>query len=205
MDTFSDSFDYILQLTKTLSSQSWNNRQETLKIERLLKRLAKQTYIPYEQFIIEPSEETKETYNQLSKQSEEEYLIKENYKLIYLIEQQEYLDAKLWTLISQINELIVSIRNFIIEQKSARPKAEFEFIEKNLIKRIQHLNESEEKLRSSKETSIPIVEMLLKELVITCSEIDWKTVPQGTKSFQRLLHRIKKVEETHNVTLIPPI
>lgn len=44
----SDSFDYLLQLTKALSAECRANRQETDRIELLLKRLAKQSGISYD-------------------------------------------------------------------------------------------------------------------------------------------------------------
>ena len=43
-----DNFDYLLQLTKALTTECRVNRQETDRIELLLKRLAKQSGISYD-------------------------------------------------------------------------------------------------------------------------------------------------------------
>ncbi|AGO11891.1 AaceriADR125Wp [[Ashbya] aceris (nom. inval.)] len=205
METFSDSFDYILQLTKTLSSQCWNNRQETQKLEQLLKRLAKQAHISYEQFINEPSAEASRMYEENTQLTEEERLVQENYQLVYQIEQQEYLNTRFWILIGQINELIVSIRNFIVEQRSIRPKAEAEFIERNVAECEEKLVENQTHLSQAGENSSQVIAALLQELVQVCSEVNWNNVPRDSRSFQRLLQKMEKVERVHNITLIPDI
>ncbi|AAS52045.2 ADR125Wp [Eremothecium gossypii ATCC 10895] len=205
METFSDSFDYILQLTKTLSSQCWNNRQETLKLEQLLKRLAKQTHISYEQFTNEPSAEASKIYDENAQLTEEERLVQENYQLVYQIEQQEYLNTRFWILIGQINELIVSIRNFIVEQRSIRPKAEAEFIERNVTECEEKLVTNQMRLLQAEENSTEAIAALLKELVQVCSEVNWSNVPRDSRSFQRLLQNMEKVQKVHNITLIPDI
>ncbi|AMD20880.1 HDR138Wp [Eremothecium sinecaudum] len=205
MDNFSDNFDYILQLTKSLSLQCWNNRQETSKIEQLLKRLAKQSLIPYEQYIAEPTPEARKEYEKLSELTEEERLVTENYKLIYHIQQQEYLNTKLWTLITQINELLISIRTFIVEQKSVRPENESEFLQNNVISSTSKVADNRQALLLAKEHSKETLNLLLAELKVTCSEIDWERIPRESREFERLRSRLTKIEKMHNITLVPNI
>ncbi|KAK5782492.1 Far3p PWA37_000570 [Arxiozyma heterogenica] len=135
-----DSFEYLYQLTKTLSESSRASRQETDKIELLLKRVAKQSIISYEQLSKDVALDVKRKHNntvltgeqQDREENEIQKLIKENYRLIYEIEQEEYLNKKFMSMIENVEEQLQSIKNYIIELKLTREQDIENFIYENI-------------------------------------------------------------------------
>lgn len=135
-----DSFEYLHQLTKALSESSRASRQETDKIELLLKRVAKQSIISYEQLSSNVDLDVKRRYkNNVTHErhldrgeKEIQRLIKDNYRLIYEIEQEEYLNKKFLSMIENVEEQLQSIKNYIIEVKLTREQDIENFIYENI-------------------------------------------------------------------------
>ena len=143
MEGSGDSFEYLLQLMKTLSAQSWSTRQQTEKVEQTLKRLAKQNQISFTENCKPPDEEAIKSLEELGGQTEEDLLVDENYRLMYQIQQQEYIHSKICLLIQQVNEMIASIKNFVVEQKNITPGLEHDFLQRNVNMPATTLSDSE--------------------------------------------------------------
>lgn len=135
-----DNFEYLYQLTKNLSESSRASRQETDKIELLLKRVAKQSVISYEQLSKDVSLDVKRKYNDAllheagrdKGEGEIRRLINENYRLLYEIEQEEYMNKKFLSMIENVEEQLQSIKNYIIELKLTREQDFENFIYENV-------------------------------------------------------------------------
>lgn len=135
-----DNFEYLYQLTKNLSESSRASRQETDKIELLLKRVAKQSVISYEQLSKDVSLDVKRKYKDAllhgvgrdKGEGEIRRLINENYRLIYEIEQEEYMNKKFLSMIENVEEQLQSIKNYIIELKLTREQDFENFIYENI-------------------------------------------------------------------------
>lgn len=135
-----DNFDYLYELTKNLSESSRASRQETDKIDLLLKRVAKQSIISYEQLSKDVSLDVKRRYkdtmlhgvNNDRANDKIQKLIKENYRLIYEIEQEEYLNKKFFSMVGNVEEQLQSIKNYIIELKLTREQDTENFIYDNV-------------------------------------------------------------------------
>lgn len=135
-----DNFDYLYELTKNLSESSRASRQETDKIELLLKRVAKQSIISYEQLSKDVSLDVKRSFkdtmlhgvNNDRANDKIQKLIKENYRLIYEIEQEEYLNKKFFSMVGNVEEQLQSIKNYIIELKLTREQDTENFIYDNV-------------------------------------------------------------------------
>lgn len=135
-----DNFEYLYQLTKNLSESSRASRQETDKIELLLKRVAKQSVISYEQLSKDVSLDVKRKYKDAllhgagrdKGEGEIRRLINENYRLLYEIEQEEYMNKKFLSMIENVEEQLQSIKNYIIELKLTREQDFENFIYENV-------------------------------------------------------------------------
>lgn len=149
----SDSFDYLLQLTKALSAECRANRQETDRIELLLKRLAKQSGISYDNLSknIIPDSWKDNASQKASPPTEAQKLISENFKLIYEIEKQEYFNTKAVALINNINEHFSYIKNFIDEQNAIRERNIATFTSEKLNERNKSLQQNYESLKTENE------------------------------------------------------
>lgn len=202
MEISNDNFEYINRLVKTLSLQCWNNRQETDKIDHLVKTLAKQNQISYEQFSQVCNEKTLTLYKEISKESEKERLIRDNYDLIYKIEQQEYVHSRILFLIDQINDLITSIKKFVADQKVTRSKIQLIFFKDKIYNQLESLHHNMVSLKNSKESSKYKVKILCEELKNICSQIEWKELANENKDSQNLINKIKQFEKLHNIKLI---
>lgn len=205
MEGSSDSFEYILQLTKALSTQCRESRQETDRIESLLRRLSKQTQISFDHFSKEPNDQVRADFEKLSQETETEAerLIKENFSLIYKIEQQEYINQKVWTLIDQVDELLNSIKNFVIEQKVNRPKMEHEFFRSVLKGKMDSIELNIEDLRRSSAYSRGKLDTLVEELQHICEEIEWDRIPKDSREYKTLLNRISYAEQKYQIKITP--
>lgn len=135
-----DNFDYLYELTKKLSESSRASRQETDKIELLLKRVAKQSIISYEQLSKDVSLDVKRSFkdtmlhgvNNDRANDKIQKLIKKNYRLIYEIEQEEYFNKKFFSMVGNVEEQLQSIKNYIIELKLMREQDTENFIYDNV-------------------------------------------------------------------------
>ncbi|SCW03912.1 LAFE_0H01772g1_1 [Lachancea fermentati] len=200
MENSADSFEYILHLTKLLSTECRSTRQETDHIEQLLKRLAKLTQVSYEDLSREPSSEVREKYEKLNEKSEEEKLVDENLSLLYQIEHQECMNRRIWGMIDQIDDLLASIKKFVVEQKAHRSRNERQFIESIFGKRVANLEASIKDLSRNRETSFQKIELLIKELQYICSEIEWSKIPES-KYGQELRQKLTSVENKYDIKL----
>lgn len=135
-----DNFDYLYELTKKLSESSRASRQETDKIELLLKRVAKQSIISYEQLSKDVSLDVKRSFkdtmlhgvNNDRANDKIQKLIKKNYRLIYEIEQEEYFNKKFFSMVGNVEEQLQSIKNYIIELKLTKEQDTENFIYDNV-------------------------------------------------------------------------
>lgn len=205
MEGSGDSFEYLLQLTKTLSSYAWNTRQETEKVEQSLKRLAKQNHISYKDYCKEPTNTTLEKFGKLKTKSEDDRLIDENYQLIYQIQQQEYINGKICLLTHQIDEMMLSIRNFIVEQKAISPKIEEAFISKNLNEHLSVLQNSLDDSKGIRTNSQDKLDIIIGDLISLCKNIPWDSFRKSDQNVTKVLKQIKSFEDSYNLKLLPKL
>ncbi|CAR30759.1 ZYRO0E01540p [Zygosaccharomyces rouxii] len=201
----SDNFEYILQLTKILSAECRANRQERDKVEHLFKRLAKQSYVNYEQLSGNVSPRKKELFDKISTPTEEDQLIMQNYELVKQIELQEYMNNKVWLLINEINEHLSSIRNFVIERKLAASKDVTNFIDEKFTVNGQRLDMSCQVLRNEINVSKGKSELVIQEFKHLVQEIDWNLVPKNSKDFIKFQSKLKMLENRYNISIDLPI
>ncbi|GAV49418.1 hypothetical protein ZYGR_0P00610 [Zygosaccharomyces rouxii] len=201
----SDNFEYILQLTKILSAECRANRQERDKVEHLFKRLAKQSYVNYEQLSGNVSPRKKELFDKISTPTEEDQLIMQNYELVKQIELQEYMNNKVWLLINEINEHLSSIRNFVIERKLAASKDVTNFIDEKFTVNGQRLDMSCQVLRNEINVSKRKSELVIQEFKHLVQEIDWNLVPKNSKDFIKFQSKLKMLENRYNISIDLPI
>lgn len=149
-----DNFEYLYQLTSNLSDESRNTRQETDKIELLLKRVAKQSTISYEQLSTTVKPDTIQRYNEeVNDKDEVQKLIEANYKLIYEIEQEEYLNKKFLLMIENVKEQLQSIKNYIIEIKLTREQDLENFLYENIHSKSKIMESNTKDLKLKNELS----------------------------------------------------
>ncbi|CCC71686.1 hypothetical protein NCAS_0I00180 [Naumovozyma castellii] len=200
----SDSFDYILQLTKVLTAECRASRQETDKIELNLQRIAKQVGLSYEQLTNKVNQEVQERYSETINETakdEKERLIIENYQLIYQIEQAEYLKKRVWNLIKNINDHILSIKNFITQQRMNSLQDfdnfmfdNFENVERQLDDNIVNLDESNDITKEN-------IALALEKLQKTMDGIDWTMVPRDSHHIQSLKRKLESFEQLYGISL----
>lgn len=94
--------------------------------------------------------------------SEDESLIRENYRLIYEIEQEEYLNGKFLSMINNVKEQLDSIKNYIIEIKLTREQDLENFLYENVYSKSKIVGNSEGVLREKNGVS---QEILLNQVV----------------------------------------
>lgn len=198
----SDNFEYISQLLTALTTESRANRQETDKIELLLKRVSKQCAISYESLGSEVTDETLKNYNEQNKPSKISRLVNENYDLIYQIEQQRYINSKVTLLIQNITEHFLSIKNFIKEQKYVREQDLDNFVYENFESQIVILESSIQKLDEKSNTSSSNLSCIIRQLQTTCREIDWSIIPRGTIEHKQLIKHLQELDEYYGIKLV---
>ena len=196
-----DNFEYLNLLAKNLSVGCRDSRKETDKIELLLKRLSKQSVVSYEEFSQRPSEETLDAYKKLSEPTTTEQLIRENYQLMYEIEQQEYINKRIIALVNSINEHLISIRNFIIEQKLARDQNNEIYMHENFTGRENLLKNSTELLKAREQCSRTNTEVVVEKFKKLYAEIDWDTLPSNLPDIIQVKEKIKHIKETYKLDL----
>ncbi|SMN17788.1 similar to Saccharomyces cerevisiae YMR052W FAR3 Protein involved in recovery from cell cycle arrest in response to pheromone, in a Far1p-independent pathway [Maudiozyma saulgeensis] len=197
-----DNFQYISQLMATLASESRSNRQETDKIELLLKRVAKQSAISYEKFGEDVSSETLQNYENLSIPSEVDILVNENYDLLYQIEQQRFINNKISILIQKIMEHFISIKNFIKEQKFMRDQDLDNFIYENFESQAVILDSHLNILREKKDISGKNLSRIITKLKDIFKTLDWSLISKNKHEFKLLLNQIQNLDETFNIKLL---
>lgn len=201
----SDNFEYILQLTKILSAECRANRQERDRVEQLFKRLAKQSYVSYEQLSGDVAPGKKELFEKLSNPTEEDQLIRQNYELLKQIELQEYMNNKVWLLINEINEHLSSIKNFVIERKLAASKDVMNFIDEKFTVNGQRLDMSCQALRNQLHVSKEKSEMVLQEFKSLIQGIEWNLVPKDSNNFIKFQSKLRILKNRYDISIDLPI
>lgn len=212
-----DSFEYLYQLTKALSESSRASRQETDKIELLLKRVAKQSIISYEQLSKDVALDVKRKHNdtvltgvqQDREENKIQKLIKENYRLIYEIEQEEYLNKKFMSMIENVEEQLQSIKNYIIELKLTREQDIENFIYENIQSKTKIvLNNSDDLKLKNDITEENISNNILKKfqdiyknLNLNEKKEEGKELLRRDKLIESLEQEIDKFEERYKIKL----
>lgn len=201
----SDNFEYILQLTKILSAECRANRQERDRVEQLFKRLAKQSYVSYEQLSGDVAPGKKELFEKLSNPTEEDQLIRQNYELLKQIELQEYMNNKVWLLINEINEHLSSIKNFVIERKLAASKDVMNFIDEKFTVNGQRLDMSCQALQNQLHVSKEKSEMVLQEFKSLIQGIEWNLVPKDSNNFIKFQSKLRILKNRYDISIDLPI
>lgn len=197
----SDNFEYILQLTKILSAECRANRQERDKVEHLFKRLAKQSYVGYEQLSGNVSPKNRDLFNKIAAPTQEDKLIKKNYELLKHIELQEYMNSKFWLLINEINEHLSSIRNFVIERKVSGSQATANFIDEKFTMNGQRLEMSTNVLKGNLEVTREKSKLVEEELKYLVGQIDWDEVPKDSRDYLAFQKKLQILKERYNVQI----
>lgn len=196
-----DNFEYLYLLAKNLSNGCRSSRKETDKIDLLLRRLSKQSAVTYEELTDEPSQETLEKYEQMTKPSKIDSLIKENYQLMYEIQQQEHINDLITKLVNNINEHLTSIRNFIIEQKLARDQNNEIYLHETFTVRENLIKESIENLDMHHQISKTNVNDVVDKFRKLYNSIEWEEVPKDSKEYRQLKKEIEYVNSTYGLEL----
>lgn len=196
-----DNFEYLYLLAKNLSNGCRYSRKETDKIDLLLRRLSKQSAVTYEELTDEPSQETLEKYEQMTKPSKIDSLIKENYQLMYEIQQQEHINDLITKLVNNINEHLTSIRNFIIEQKLARDQNNEIYLHETFTVRENLIKESIENLDMHHQISKTNVNDVVDKFRKLYNSIEWEEVPKDSKEYRQLKKEIEYVNSTYGLEL----
>lgn len=197
----SDSFDYLLQLTKTLSAECRANRQETDRIELLLKRLAKQSGISYDNLSknIIPDSWKDNASQKASPPTEAQKLISENFKLIYEIEKQEYFNTKAVALINNIDEHFSYIKNFIDEQNAIRERNIATFTSEKLDERNKSLQQNYESLKTENEETKKKLHSIIKQFEKLLKEVDWDRISKDSRDYSRFKKQLEYLQDTYQV------
>lgn len=203
MDITSGNFEYVLQLTKVLSSESRANRQESDKIESILRRLAKQSGVSYDQLSDGVSQSTQDAYNRMAVPSLADQLIAENYELIYQIELQEYINHKIWALINEIIEHLGSIRGFIIESKLTGTQNVDFYLQDKFDSKLHLLEESSKNLQSAKQLTQEKLSTLYEDLRNIMNEINWEAIPRDSRGYKRISNVLSYLKNSYGVDLLP--
>lgn len=203
MDSSSGNFEYVLQLTKVLSLESRANRQESDKIESILRRLAKQSGVSYDQLSDGVSSSTQEAYDSMSAPDLAERLILENYELIYRIEMQEYVNNKIWALINEIIEHLTSIRGFIIEGKLTGLQNVDFYVQDKFDSKIHRLEESSKSLQGAKESTQDKLCSVYGDLRQVLNQINWEALPKGSREYKRIFEVLSYLKNSYGVDLLP--
>ncbi|KOG97394.1 Far3p [Saccharomyces eubayanus] len=196
-----DSFEYLLQLTKTLTAECRSNRQETDRIELLLKRLAKQSGISYDKLsrnIIPDQWKDNETQT-VSTPSESQLLIYDNFKLIYEIEKQEYFNGKINALISNINEHFSYIKNFIDEQNVIRGRDVAVFASDKLDERNINLQQNYNLLKTENEETKKKLNTVIEQFETLLKEIDWESIPKDSRHYTRFQKQLEYLQNAYQI------
>lgn len=197
-----DNFQYISELMTTLTSEFRSNRQETDKIELLLKRVAKQSSISYEKLGEEVSEDTLKKYEKLSEPNEIETLINENYDLLYQIEQQRYINNKISSLVQSIAEHFTSIKNFVKEQKFVREQDLDNFIYENFESQAVIMDANINNLSMKKNNSGENLPKVISKLQQMFKEIDWELLAKDKKRYPSLINQIQTLDDEFDIKLL---
>ena len=201
-DGANDNFQYILQLTKLLTTECRSARQETDKIESLLRRVARQSNISYEKLGDIVPKDVRNFYDRISQPTEIEVLVKENYDLLYQIEQQEYLQVKVMGLIRSINEHLFLIKNFIVEQRLGREQDLDNFLYEVFDSKKVILESSLNNLKEKEDTSRQNIEFVTARLRELYKQINWELVPKDTKVYKKLQEKITSLNERYGIDLL---
>ncbi|CCE65538.1 hypothetical protein TPHA_0L01850 [Tetrapisispora phaffii CBS 4417] len=194
-----DNFECILQLTRFLSSECRSSREQTDNLATLLNRLADQSGIIFEETSGNTPDEELQKYNEIVQKSEEELLIEENYKLLYQIEQQEYINSKIRSLINNIAEHINSIKLFLIEERIIKDNKKVDFImDPN---ELDTIRQSTETLKTSKDILQTKINSALHNLRLILKETNFQNIDKTTFEFRQFQKSIKILNDIYNAKL----
>lgn len=203
MDSNSGNFEYVLQLTKVLSSESRANRQESDKIESILRRLAKQSGVLYDDLSDGVSKGAQDSYDRLSAPKLADRLINENYELIYQIEFQEYVNQKIWGLINDIIEHLSSIRGFVLERKLTGLQNVDFYVQDKFDSKIYRLEESAKSLKCAKESTQEKLNLLYSDLRHLIGQINWEAISKSSREYKRIFEALNQLKNSYGVDLLP--
>lgn len=203
-----DNFEYLYQLTRNLSDESRSTREETDKIELLLKRVAKQSSISYKQLSSDVKPETLQRYNEeIDDKDEVTRLIEDNYRLIYEIEQEDYLNKKFLMMIENIKEQLQSIKNYIIEIKLTREQDLENFLYENITSKNKIIESNIKELRVKNQLSEERIESeVIDKFRILYRELKGNSLWQREKDRSPTLvasleQEIDDIEQLYNISL----
>lgn len=200
----SDNFEYILQLTRLLSGECRSSRQQTESMGTLLARIAKQSGVSYENYSRGVSPSTNSKYKNYSELSEVDRLISDNYKLIYQIEQQEYINKKIWTLINHINEHINSIKIFLMEQRIL-PSSRFnEILNEKIDIHSDFINENITVLKESENVIELRNKNLVKKIANILENLDSSSINKDSKDYLNFKDSVHFLGETYDIKFTIP-
>ncbi|CAI4035530.1 hypothetical protein SMKI_13G1790 [Saccharomyces mikatae IFO 1815] len=196
-----DNFDYLLQLTKALTTECRVNRQETDRIELLLKRLAKQSGISYDRLSKNVTPDSwKDNRSQMaSPPNEAQQFITENFKLIYEIEKQEYFNTKVLALISNINEHFSYIKNFIDEQNAIKGRDIVTFTSEKLDKRNRNLQQNYKLLKTENEETSKKIKAIIEQFEALLGEVNWECIPKDSRDYIRFQKQLEYLQDVYQI------
>ncbi|KAL3232371.1 Factor arrest protein 3 [Nakaseomyces bracarensis] len=200
-DTSYDNFEYLYLLAKNLGNGCRSSRKETDKIDLLLRRLSKQTAVTYEELSQNPDEKTINKFEEMTKPSDVDMLIKENYRLVYEIQQQEHINDLITKLVNNINEHLTSIRNFIIEQKLARDQNNEIYLHETFTMRENLMKENIDNLDMHQQITHNNVTDIIDKFEKLFNSIEWDQVPKDNKEYQQIKKQIDYVNSTYGLNL----
>ncbi|CAL9735619.1 factor arrest protein 3 [Monosporozyma servazzii] len=201
-----DNFEYLYQLTRNLSDESRTTRDETDKIELLLKRVAKQSSISYKQLSSVVKPETLQSYkNEKNEKDEVQQLIEDNYRLIYEIEQEEYLNKKFLLMIENIKEQLQSIKNYIIEIKLTREQDLENFLYENITSKSKIIESNVKELKLKNQLSDERIDTeVIGKFKVLYRELKANSLLQQHRSpslIAALEDEIDEIEQLYNISL----
>lgn len=201
-----DNFEYLYQLTRNLSDESRTTRDETDKIELLLKRVAKQSSISYKQLSSVVKPETLQSYKEEKNEKDEvQQLIEDNYRLIYEIEQEEYLNTKFLLMIENIKEQLQSIKNYIIEIKLTREQDLENFLYENITSKSKIIESNIKELKLKNQLSDERIDTeVIGKFRVLYRELKANSLLQQDRSpslIAALEDEIDEIEQLYNISL----
>lgn len=177
------------------------NRQETDRIELLLKRLAKQSGISYDRLSKNVTPDSwKDNRSQMaSPPNEAQQFITENFKLIYEIEKQEYFNTKVLALISNINEHFSYIKNFIDEQNAIKGRDIVTFTSEKLDKRNRNLQQNYKLLKTENEETSKKIKAIIEQFEALLGEVNWECIPKDSRDYIRFQKQLEYLQDVYQI------
>ncbi|CCH62539.1 hypothetical protein TBLA_0H02550 [Henningerozyma blattae CBS 6284] len=213
-----DNFEYILQITKSLTSECRGSRQETDRIETLIKKLPKNEIkgkdnndqnnnntnskesCNEDETAIQTDDESDNKKDEMIQEDEIDRLIKENYRLIYKVENIEYINKKIWKLISHINDNLVLIKNFIIDENLQRSIKIDNFIFSSIDYPIKELNENMIRLENDNLITQDKIDIVVNKLQECMSHIKIDKV-NDTEEYINIQNDLETLRNNYDINI----